>query len=259
MRKKLDLPRPPANLTWPVSVETVKELVAPRFGVTVQQIDSDQRARAIVRPRWLAIWITHKVSGLSTGRLGRLFNRDHTTVLHALSSAEYLLRRDRAMNEAAQAVFDELAVRDACIPEAERVINEVVTEIGRGLIGMARREPEFTIRALNAIAGGRDMLKQFAASLSVAALLLPAAASAEPVISTVTFATACMPVDVMFNGLANIDQMVVAHGAVPDGSTLLVAAAPNGAWSLLLLAPDGTACLVSLGEDWRMALPGDGS
>ncbi len=58
--------------------------VAERFGVTVDQIMSDTRKQPIAAARQAAmraIWVKY---GDSTPVIGRMFNRDHTTVMHAL-------------------------------------------------------------------------------------------------------------------------------------------------------------------------------
>lgn len=58
--------------------------VAKRHGVTVKQIMGKSRLAEHVEARWAAMRIIHALYGDSSTRIGRLFNRDHTTVLHAL-------------------------------------------------------------------------------------------------------------------------------------------------------------------------------
>ena len=58
--------------------------VAKRHGITVKQIMGRSTYTEIVEARHHAMRIIHAVYGDSSTRIGRLFNRDHTTVLAAL-------------------------------------------------------------------------------------------------------------------------------------------------------------------------------
>lgn len=74
-----------------VTCRIITELVALHCNVTPAQIVSDQRSRQITYPRFMAIWLATKTTGLSTTVIGRRFGeRDHTTVMHARDRFEQL-------------------------------------------------------------------------------------------------------------------------------------------------------------------------
>jgi chromosomal replication initiator protein len=62
----------------------IQYTVASHFGIPMQEMWSERRARAVARPRQIAMYLAKELTGYSLPRLGRMFGyRDHTTVLHA--------------------------------------------------------------------------------------------------------------------------------------------------------------------------------
>jgi len=61
--------------------------IARLFGLTLAELTGPRRCRSIARPRLLAFWILRR-TGLSLPRIGKLLNRDHTTVLAGIRSFE---------------------------------------------------------------------------------------------------------------------------------------------------------------------------
>jgi hypothetical protein len=67
--------------------------VSAETGVTVQQILSPCRAHNVVAARHLAIYrVARERPDYSSPHLGRLFHRDHSTVLHAIRKMEAQFR-----------------------------------------------------------------------------------------------------------------------------------------------------------------------
>jgi chromosomal replication initiation ATPase DnaA len=58
--------------------------VAVEHGVTVRDILGPRRHAHIVRARWKAIRAVYETFDDSLPHIGRTFNRDHTSVMHAL-------------------------------------------------------------------------------------------------------------------------------------------------------------------------------
>lgn len=63
-------------------------VVARHHGLPVQAILGRRRTRVIVAARQQAMWEVRKAFGLSLPRLGQIFGRHHTTVLHDLRAYE---------------------------------------------------------------------------------------------------------------------------------------------------------------------------
>lgn len=58
--------------------------IAVETGIAVDALKGEQRVARIARARQLAIWRVADETELSLSEIGRLFHRDHTTVLHAI-------------------------------------------------------------------------------------------------------------------------------------------------------------------------------
>ncbi|MGO4741057.1 helix-turn-helix domain-containing protein [Bosea sp. 2KB_26] len=58
--------------------------VASETGIAIDALKGEQRVARIARARQLAIWRVADETELSLSEIGRLFHRDHTTVLHAI-------------------------------------------------------------------------------------------------------------------------------------------------------------------------------
>lgn len=58
--------------------------VAAAFGVSTRDVLGSTRLRSVMVPRQVAMWLVRELCGLSLPRIGAVFGRDHTTVLHSL-------------------------------------------------------------------------------------------------------------------------------------------------------------------------------
>ena len=62
--------------------------VSEETGITVAEFKSDARFRKIAWPRQYAMWRMVQENRWSLPQIGRFFNRDHTTVIHACRQVE---------------------------------------------------------------------------------------------------------------------------------------------------------------------------
>jgi chromosomal replication initiator protein len=61
---------------------------------------SARRARAVARPRQVAMWLSKQHTTRSLPEIGRKFGgRDHTTVIHAVRKIDELRQADSGMDE----------------------------------------------------------------------------------------------------------------------------------------------------------------
>jgi chromosomal replication initiator protein len=64
-----------------IDMDDVLQAVADQFGVSVDEIRSQSRTRAVLPARLVAAYMAHTVSGLSARQIGaELGNRDHMTI-----------------------------------------------------------------------------------------------------------------------------------------------------------------------------------
>jgi chromosomal replication initiator protein len=78
-----------------VTVEIIQKRVAAFYDLSVADLVSANRARAVVRPRQIAMYFCKKLTARSLPDIGRRFGgRDHTTVLHAVRKIEDLIAKE---------------------------------------------------------------------------------------------------------------------------------------------------------------------
>ncbi|MGH2757942.1 MAG: chromosomal replication initiator protein DnaA [Actinomycetota bacterium] len=74
----------PASSAEPVRTDSILAETAAYFGVTTDDLRSQNRSRPIVQARQMAMYLVRDLTDLSLPKIGEVFGgRDHTTVLHA--------------------------------------------------------------------------------------------------------------------------------------------------------------------------------
>jgi chromosomal replication initiator protein len=83
-----------------VTIEEIQKRVAEHFNIRVTDMHSARRARAVARPRQVAMYLAKQLTSRSLPEIGRKFGgRDHTTVMHAVRKVEELKSVDPAFAE----------------------------------------------------------------------------------------------------------------------------------------------------------------
>lgn len=79
-----------------VTVEDIVNIAAEHFGISQNEIYSNNRSRNVAYPRQIAMYLSKKFTPNSITDIGRMIgNRDHSTVLHALSKIEKDLSKNK--------------------------------------------------------------------------------------------------------------------------------------------------------------------
>jgi chromosomal replication initiator protein len=83
-----------------VTIDEIQRKVAEHFNMRVADMHSERRARAIARPRQVAMFLAKNLTQRSLPEIGRKFGgRDHTTVMHAVKKVEELMASDHSFAE----------------------------------------------------------------------------------------------------------------------------------------------------------------
>jgi chromosomal replication initiator protein len=83
-----------------VTIEEIQRRVAEHWNIRLTDMSSARRARAVARPRQVAMYLAKQLTSRSLPEIGRKFgNRDHTTVMHAVARVSELMGRDAAFAE----------------------------------------------------------------------------------------------------------------------------------------------------------------
>ena len=83
-----------------VSILEIQKKVSEHFNIRTSEMSSARRARNIARPRQIAMYLAKQLTSKSLPDIGRHFgDRDHTTVMHAVSRITELMGQDAALAE----------------------------------------------------------------------------------------------------------------------------------------------------------------
>ncbi len=78
-----------------INSDSIKDMVAEYYGISVKELIGKKRVRHIARPRQMAMALTREFAGDSFPDIGQAFGgRDHTTVMHACEKVEQLRQED---------------------------------------------------------------------------------------------------------------------------------------------------------------------
>jgi chromosomal replication initiator protein len=83
-----------------VTIDDIQKKVTAYFRIKISDLNSPKRARSIVRPRQIAMYLAKCLTTVSLPAIGRHFGgRDHTTVMHSVATITELIQRDTALRE----------------------------------------------------------------------------------------------------------------------------------------------------------------
>ena len=84
------------------TIDEIQKKVAEYFNISVKEMQSSRRARNVARPRQIAMYLAKQLTSRSLPEIGRKFDRDHTTVMHAVRKVEELIVEDTSMAESVE-------------------------------------------------------------------------------------------------------------------------------------------------------------
>ncbi|MHA1565698.1 MAG: chromosomal replication initiator protein DnaA [Alphaproteobacteria bacterium] len=83
-----------------VTIDEIQKCVSEHYNIRLADMHSARRARAVARPRQVAMYLAKQLTPRSLPEIGRKFGgRDHTTVMHAVRRIEELRANDPSFSE----------------------------------------------------------------------------------------------------------------------------------------------------------------
>ena len=80
-----------------VKAPDIIQAVADFYRLTVKDLRDKRRDRVVVRPRQLAMYLTKQLTPMALPDIAKFYERDHTTVMHAIKTIEEYLKRDKQL------------------------------------------------------------------------------------------------------------------------------------------------------------------
>jgi chromosomal replication initiator protein len=90
------------------TVREIQEQTCASFGVTMDELLSSSRAQPVAWPRQVAMYLSRELTDATLPAIGRAFNKNHTTVMHACRRTAERMAADREAYEAVQRLTNEL-------------------------------------------------------------------------------------------------------------------------------------------------------
>ena len=82
-----------------IKIDDIQRVVGKHYNVTRADLLSPRRARSIVRPRQVGMFLAKRLTARSLPEIGRRFGgRDHSTVLHGIRKIQELLAKDEKLS-----------------------------------------------------------------------------------------------------------------------------------------------------------------
>ena len=82
-----------------ITVDQIQKACAAHYKIDAAEMRSKRRARAVARPRQVAMYLAKKMTPRSLPEIGRIFGgRDHSTVIHAVRTIEALREQNPDMD-----------------------------------------------------------------------------------------------------------------------------------------------------------------
>lgn len=97
------LPSIAANGNQALSIDTIIKVVGEYFNVSSFEIKGKKKNKSLIQPRQIAMYLSRDITEFSTTEIGTEFGgRDHTTVMHAFSRIESLMKSDESFSNTIQ-------------------------------------------------------------------------------------------------------------------------------------------------------------
>lgn len=90
-------------------IQAIQRKVAAYYGLTMTELMSRKRDRRVSVPRQVAMYLACTQTGQSFPAIGRMFQRDHTTILHGYNKVQKDLARDEVLQREVSELTDFLA------------------------------------------------------------------------------------------------------------------------------------------------------
>ena len=81
-----------------LTARTISELVGRQFKVSLDEMQSKTRKRSVAFPRQVAMYLSRKHTEDTLADIGKVFKRDHSTVMHSIKVVSGLSRRDNSVS-----------------------------------------------------------------------------------------------------------------------------------------------------------------
>lgn len=91
-------------------LQIILEATAAFYNVSIKDILGDRQTHRVAAPRHVVMWLCRKHAKMGVEDLGRIFQRDHSTVVIAVRKMEERLQQDQSLRHAIQKIESSIGV-----------------------------------------------------------------------------------------------------------------------------------------------------
>jgi len=91
--------------------DAIRTFIGNQFNISVEELKSRTRKRSVAFPRQIGMYLTRKFTDTSLAEIGGLYNRDHSTVLHAIRVVTRDMSRNASVKEQIEILNNKLQNR----------------------------------------------------------------------------------------------------------------------------------------------------
>jgi chromosomal replication initiator protein len=92
-----------------VTIEHIQRRVSEFFGLKLGDMRTRSRTKTVAFPRQIAMYFARQLTHASLAEIGRAFDKDHTTVLHAVTKVAALMREDPRVKKTVDTLAQKVA------------------------------------------------------------------------------------------------------------------------------------------------------
>jgi len=92
-----------------ITIEHIQRKVSEFFGLKLADMRTRRRTKAVAFPRQIAMYFARQLTHASLTEVGRAFDKDHTTVLHAVTKVETMIRQDAKFKKTVDTLAESVA------------------------------------------------------------------------------------------------------------------------------------------------------
>ncbi len=94
-----------------ITIEDIQQVVANEYGISVEELMSKQRKEKFVFPRHIAIYLAHELTDMSWTDIGKAFDKDHSTTIHASDKIKNMIINDPFFAEVINKIINKIKAK----------------------------------------------------------------------------------------------------------------------------------------------------
>ena len=100
----------PGNIPTSALIERILSAVCKKYGVSEEDIKSKKKTENIANARHVAIYISRKITDLSLPNIGKIFSRDHSTIISSINKVELNIKTKKNYEDEINNLIKEIKI-----------------------------------------------------------------------------------------------------------------------------------------------------